>query len=93
MVYPLPDRAYTVNVHYLKEYEPLVADSDTNDFTEKANRLILLWATANLTAEFRQDDKMETYFRGAAEDEYRQLRVMNDKMNGSGKLTLDSNLF
>lgn len=91
-VYPLPDRAYTVNRHYLKDYASLVDDADTNDFTDNASRLITLWACANLSAELRQDDKMETYYRGASADEYRNLRVMSDKSNGSGKLTLHSNL-
>lgn len=91
-MYPLPDRDYTMNRHYLKEYQPLVNPTDTNDFTVYANRLIMLWTLADMTAEFQQDDKMETYYRNAANNMYRQLKVMNDKSNGSGKLTLHSNL-
>lgn len=90
--YPIPDSNYTVGRHYLRDYEDLSSDSDTNDFTEKAPRLIMLWATANLTGELRQDDKMEGYFRAAAQDEYRQLRVMTDKANSAGRLTLYSSL-
>lgn len=90
--YPLPDQNYTVRRHYIKEYQPLVSSGDTNDFTNYASRLITLWTCANMSAEFRQDDKMEAYYRKASEDEYKNLRVMSDKSNGTGKLSLYSNL-
>lgn len=91
-VYPLPDRAYTLKRHYLKEYTDLSIPNDTNDFTDYASRLIMLWAAANLSGELRQDEKMEEYFRNAANDEYRQLQVMTDKSNGSGKVSIYSTL-
>ena len=87
-VYPLPDRAYTILTSYLKDYTDLSSDGDTNDFTIYAPRLISLWALANLIAELRQDEKMETYFRQACMDEYRQLTVMTDKSEASGSLTI-----
>ena len=91
-VYPLPDRAYTVNRHYLKEYADLVNDEDTNEFTTYADRLITLCTLANMSAEFKQDTAMDTYYRAAADDEYRNLRVMTNKTNSTGRLTLYSNL-
>jgi hypothetical protein len=92
-MYPLPDRNYTLGRHYLKEYAPLVADADTNDFTDYADRLIVLWSLADLMAELRQDDKMETYYRARADAEYKNLQVMTDKSNGTGRLTLSSTLY
>lgn len=91
--YPIPNLNYTVGRHYLRDYDDLSADGDTNDFTDNAARLIETWALANLSGELRQDDKMETYYRSAAKDEYRNLCVMNDKVNGSGKLTIGSTLY
>lgn len=91
--YPIPDQNYVVGRHYIKDYVDLSADSDTNDFSIYAARLIELWALANLSAELRQDDKMETYYRSASNDEYRNLRVMTDKSNSSGKLTIASTLY
>lgn len=85
-VYPLPDRAYTLKCFYLKEYADLVNDADTNDFTNYASRLITLWTTANLIAELRQDEKMESYFRQACMDELRQLQQMTGNMNSTGTL-------
>lgn len=90
--YPIPDRDYTVRRHYLKDYADLENTQDTNDFTTYAPRLLTLWSLANLFAEFRQDPEMETYYRKAAMDEYRQLQVMTDKANGTGRLVIHSRL-
>jgi hypothetical protein len=91
-VYPLPDQNYTVRIRYLKNYNDLIGGNDSNDFTEYANRLICLWALANLSAELRQDEKMEAYYRAAAENEYKNLSIMTNKSNGTGKLTIYSSL-
>lgn len=85
--YPIPDQNYTVNRHYLSDYPALVNDSDTNDFTNFATRLIELWALANLITELRQDTAMGDYYRAATQDEYRNLRVLTNKKNAAGKLT------
>lgn len=90
--YPIPDQNYTVLRHYIKDYAALSADGDTNDFTVYAERLIELWALANLWQELRQDPDSTSYYRTAAADEYRQLQVMTDKANSAGKLTLYSTL-
>lgn len=88
--YPIPDQAYTVNRNYLKDYAALVNPTDTNDFTINAPRLINLWALGNLINELRQDAPMGSYYISATQNEYRNLRVLTDKMNGSGKLKLYS---
>ena len=90
--YPIPNTNYTVNRHYLKNYTDLSADADSNSFTTNASRLINLWALGNLVTEIRQDVDMGNYYREAAQDEYRNLRVMTDKANGTGKLTIYSQL-
>lgn len=90
--YFIPDQDYTIRVYYLKEYEDMVNGYDTNEFTDNASRLLELWALANLIAELRQDDKMETYFRNAAQDEYKNLGVFNSKVNAPNHLTLHSYL-
>lgn len=86
--YYVPDQDYSLRVYYLKNYTDLSANSDENDFTSNAYRLICLWALANLMAELRQDEKMETYYRSAAENEYSNLGVMTAKVNSPGHLTL-----
>ena len=92
--YPLPDREYTVLVRYLKDYTTIEQSNAnaTNDFTDNAERLLILWTCANLIAELRQDQKMEGYYRTAALAEVSNLKLMTRKSNASGKLTLDSSL-
>ena len=90
--YPIPNFAYTVNRHYLSDYPALVNPTDTNDFTNYASRLIELWALGNLVTELRQDSTMGDYYRAASQNEYRNLRVRTDKENGTGKLTIYSQL-
>ena len=91
--YPIPDTNYTVGRHYLADYIDLVSNSDANDFTNFATRLINLWALANLTSELRQDTPgTGDYYRQAAQDEYRNLRVLTNKKNGTGKLHIYSQL-
>lgn len=90
--YFIPDQNYTIRVYYLKQYEDMENSNDTNDFTENAERLLELWALANLSAELRQDDKMESYYRAAAQDEYKNLGVFNAKVNSPGHLSVHSYL-
>lgn len=90
--YPLPDQNYVVGRHYLKDYADLTTDAATNDFTTYASRLINLWTLGNLVTELRQDMDMGSYYRDASQNEYRQLRVLTDKENATGKLTLYSDL-
>lgn len=88
--YPIPDRNYQVNRHYLKDFDDLVDDGDENDFTIYASRLINLWSLANLSGELRQDEKMEQYYRSGANNEYNNLLVMTAKSNATGTLTTNS---
>ncbi len=91
-VYPLPDRAYTVRRNYLKDYDALSANADTNDFTTNAPRLIEYWALANLHRDIRQDEKMSDAFFNSAQDEYKNLQTMTTKSNATGGLTIHSSL-
>ena len=92
VLYPLPDRDYDINCHYLRDYDPLVDDGDTNDFTDYADRLLTLWTTADLVFEIRRDFDAENLFRQRAQVEYQELQTMTRKSNASGSLTLSSTL-
>jgi hypothetical protein len=87
--YPIPDRNYEVIRHYLKRYDPLVNDGDTNDFTDYAARLVELWSTADLIMELRQDRDMESYFRSRATLEQNNLLNLTQKQNAKGKLSIN----
>lgn len=90
--YFIPDQNYTIRVYYLKQYDDMTNDDDTNEFTENATRLLELWSLANLSAELRQDDKMEAYYRNAAQDEYTNLGIYNSKVNSPGHVSIHSYL-
>ena len=87
--YPIPDRNYEVIRHYLKRYDPLVNENDTNDFTDHAARLVELWSTADLIMELRQDRDMESYFRSRAILEQNNLLNLTQKQNAKGKLSIN----
>lgn len=92
-VYPIPDQNYVTDLYQLNDYQALVSPTDANDFTNNAKRLIALWSCANLGSELRQDTPgTGDYYRQAAQDEYRNLRVLTNKKNAAGKLTLYSQL-
>lgn len=92
-VYPIPDTNYTTDLYQLNDYPALVNPNDDNDFTNYAKRLIALWSLGNLISELRQDTPGSgDYYRSAAQDEYRNLRVLTNKKNAAGKLTIYSQL-
>lgn len=90
--YFLPDQNYNVRVWYLKDYDDLSQDDDTNDFTDQAANLIIYWALSKLHAELRQDEKMESYYSARALDEYGNLQIRSEKANSTGHLSLHSYL-
>lgn len=90
--YFIPDQNYTIRVYYLKQYDDMESADDTNEFTDNAERLLELWALANLSDELRQDDKMGNYYRAAAQDEYKNLGIFNMKVNSPGHISTHSYL-
>lgn len=90
--WPIPNMDYTVRRHYLRDYEDLVNDADTNDFTDYASDLIEAWASYRIASRLRQDLVDADELQKQAMDEYRQLRVMTNKANATGKIALSSNL-
>lgn len=81
--FPYPDRAFIVTVSYIKSYPVLVNDTDTNDFTVYGDKLLMYDALSRLSAELRQDDKMEAYYSGRAKDEYKSLIAQTNYRNVS----------
>ena len=84
---PTPIEAYTLKFRYLKLYADLVNDSDTNDFTDNAEDLIMLHTLKNMYAEDKQDPSLSAYYQTLEEGEYRSLREQTDMFNKSGYLS------
>lgn len=86
LVYYYPSADYQAIVRGLKAYAPLANDSDSNDFTVNADRLLLYETLSRLSAEFRQDDKMEAYYTAAAKREYASLQQSKRQHVGTGRI-------
>lgn len=92
VVYPIPDKDYTLRCFYLKEYEQLSSDSDTNDWTTVAQDLIKYQALAYGMNDFRQDFTAADRFQKMAETQYQNLLLRTRKENATGHLTNYSSL-
>lgn len=85
-LYWYPDQEYSTIVRGLKSYAALSGSSDMNDFTEEAPDLIIYEALSRLYAEFRQDEKMEAYYSGRAQDQYALLRKETNRRKATGRI-------
>jgi hypothetical protein len=91
-VYPIPDRDYTLDRYYLRDYADLVEPNDENDFTDNATRLIQYTAAAYGSRDFRQDADMYSAFWAQAQMEAQSLLETTRKDNATGSLTITSML-
>lgn len=91
-VYFYPNIAYSLTLRYIRDYDDLVNDGDTNDFTTYADRMIIYNSLSRIYAEYKQDSNMEQYFTARANDEETNLKRRSDSLTGSGALTLNSYL-
>ncbi len=91
-VYFLPNIDYTLKLRYLKDYDDLSADADTNDFLKFADMMIYYNALSRIYGEYKQDPKMETYYTGRASDEETNVGRRSSSLTGTGSLVLNSNL-
>lgn len=89
-MYPYPQQAYTMRINYIKDYDDLVLDGDTNDFTTNADQLIMYEALSRLHGELRQDEKMEAYYSARAQNEFSILSSFGKRKSGSGQLTIET---
>lgn len=90
--YPIPDRDYTLRRFYIRSYDDLVADGDSNDFTNLATNLIKYTAAAYGSRDFRQDLQMYQSFMQQANAEEQSLMNITRKSNATGSTTIYSML-
>lgn len=89
-VYFYPDTAYTATLRYIKDYDVLTADGDSNDFIVIAEQMVLYNSLSRIYAEFKQDPNNEDYYTNRARDEEENLLRRGSALSGSGTLTKDS---
>ena len=88
--YFYPNIAYSMVVNYITDYVDLANPTDTNDFTDYADRLILYEALSHLYGENRQDQSMEGSFFSKADREYQNIKKRGFQMQGTGQLTTEN---
>lgn len=88
LTYFYPQSAYTVNVTFIRDYDDLVNDSDSNDFTINADQLILYDAMMRLN-ELRTDPAMSDNYQQKRDMEEKNLIKRTNKMIGTGKMRGD----
>lgn len=85
-IYPLPDTTYSCQVRYIKQYDDLVSDSDSNDWTVYAPQLIEARALASLYLSEGHDATMASYWQNQEEQQARALRVTHNRRVATGNL-------
>lgn len=89
LVQPIPQEAYTLEFRWLKLYDDLVSDGDTNDFTDNAEDLIMLHTLKNIYAEDKEDTERGMYYKDLEDAEFKALQTRNDHRLATGELTIN----
>lgn len=92
-LYPIPDRAYTVDLYYIKSYDTLTTDNASNDWTNFADRLIEAKALADLYLNERHSDNKHSVYEDKAKREFDNLQKRNRKGRGTGRLKVQSLIY
>ena len=87
LLLPTPQQAYPLIFRYLKKYDDLVDDGDTNDFTENAEDLIMLHTLKNMYAEDKQDPQLAGSYAELERSELKALMERSNNRNSSGYVT------
>lgn len=90
LLLPIPQRAYELKFRYLEKYADLVDNSDTNDFTDNAEDLIMLHTLKNMYAEDKQDPSLAGAYGDLERSELRALEERSGNRNSSGYLSSES---
>jgi hypothetical protein len=90
LLLPTPQEAYVLEFRWLKLYPDLVNDSDTNDFTDNAEDLIMLHTLKNIYAEDKEDTERGMYYQNLEDIELKSLQVRNDHRLSTGDLTINT---
>ncbi len=87
LLLPKPQEAYPLEFRWLKLYDDLVNDTDTNDFTINAEDLIMLHTLKNIYAEDKEDTERGIYYQALEDVEFKALQLRNDSRLSTGELT------
>lgn len=85
-LYPYPDQSYTLILRYVKDYDELTSDNQSNDWTQFP-RLIVAKTLADLFMDQRKEVERFTAYQAIAEDEYLRIRKQNAQRIATGTLS------
>ena len=88
--YFYPNIAYSLYVNYIADYVDLVNATDTNDFTNYADRLLMYEALSHLMGENRQDQNLENAYFAKADREYQNIKMRGFNQVETGELVTES---
>lgn len=94
-LYPIPDRAYTITLSYLKAQTALSADADTNDWTNEGEALIRARAKAAVRINYLNDAAAKQEMMAVGPDflcaaeasAYKSLKIKSDRRTGTNAIT------
>lgn len=89
-LYYYPDKAYTTFVYYKKTYANLVNDSDTNDFTNYAARLIEYKTLADCLRDYRSDFERSAVYEAQAQKELTTVQAESYDRSATGMLATEN---
>lgn len=87
-LYFYPDQAYTLELRYIKKYTDMTSVSDTNDWTNNAERLIVAKALEDLYLDRRHSNASGLYglYAQKRQDEFQQLMDKTNQRSTTGSL-------
>lgn len=96
-IFYAPDKAYEIKLFYRKFYADLTADDESNDFTNKCERLIEYKTLADLLRDYRADFERAAVYdspnsKGGAvvQNEYTRIKRETDNRTVTGELTTEN---
>lgn len=88
-VYPYPDQDYTLILPYLKKYDDLVSDNDSNDWTNYGERVIEAKALADIWLDYRHEPEVSAIFGAKASDELERIKTLTNSKLTTGRLVTE----
>lgn len=89
-VEPLPDQVYTVNLYYYKSYVDLVDDTDTNDFTNNAERLIEYKTLLDLIGDYKPEDSRYALYTQKVKEEFNEIENETYNRTSTGRISTEN---
>lgn len=85
-----PDKVYVLDLFYRKSFADLDDDADSNDFTNKAARLIEYKTLTDLLRDYRADFERAAVYEQRAEVEFNKIKKETYNRTSTGNLVTEN---